>query len=402
MDTINYVISVGSQAEAAALMADIGVADEGIEMMVPRTAGLMVRTSDIDALSAGIVKQEMLFLGGDAALPASLYGSMTERGDALLIGTAGQLADLAARLSLHHGALPDLGAAIATALANFNQGRGSGFKLPQPLSGRRVIMGILNVTPDSFHDGDRYSDPEQALARARALVAEGAGIIDVGGESTRPGSGGISEQEELRRVLPVIEAISGLGVPVSIDTSKAAVAREALRLGAAMINDITALRGDQRMAGLAAEQGCPLCLMHMQGTPADMQQDPRYDDVIGEIARFFHERVSWAQQQGIFRENIIIDPGIGFGKKLEHNLEVINHLDGLLSLGLPVAIGASRKSFLGTVLARQGTEARLAGTVATTVLAYEKGAQVFRVHDVRENRDALTVAATVREGSDVS
>jgi len=257
-------------------------------------------------------------------------------------------------------------------------------------------MGILNVTPDSFHDGGSYLAADAAVSRARAMAAAGAGIIDVGGESTRPGAEKVDPDEELGRVIPVIEAIAaGLEVPVSIDTSKAAVAREAIKAGAAMVNDVTALRGDSGMATVAAEAACPVCLMHMQGEPGTMQKEPYYDDVIAEISAFFEERVEHALANGIRRENIILDPGIGFGKKLEHNLLILRHLDRFLPLGLPLMIGVSRKSFIGMIMGDGGAGERLPGTIATSVLAWQKGAQVFRVHDVAENFQALKVAEAV-------
>lgn len=266
---------------------------------------------------------------------------------------------------------------------------------------RWLVMGILNVTPDSFHDGGRYFDPEVAVARAREMAAAGAGIIDVGGESTRPGAPRISEREELERVVPVISAIAPeLDVPISVDTSKAAVAGAALKAGAAMVNDVTALRGDLDMAAVVVEAGCPVCLMHMQGEPGTMQKDPRYYDVVAEIGAFFEERVAWAVAQGIRRDNIILDPGIGFGKKLEHNLAIIRHFEQFLSLGLPLMIGASRKSFIGMIMEDDGSSAggtggRLPGTIATSVIAYQKGARIFRVHDVAENYQALKVSEAI-------
>ena len=265
-----------------------------------------------------------------------------------------------------------------------------------PFSGREpwVIMGILNVTPDSFHDGGRYLGADAAIERAREMAAAGAGIIDVGGESTRPGAGRVTVDVELRRVIPVIEAIAGdTDIPVSIDTSKSEVAAAALAAGAAMINDITALRGDSGMAAVAAGAGCPVCLMHMQGDPASMQENPGYDDVVGEISAFFRERIEWAVTEGVRRENIILDPGIGFGKKLEHNLAIIREFERFLELGQPLMIGVSRKSFIGMIMDGAGTEDRLPGTLAMNVMAYHSGARIFRVHDVAENFQAIRVAA---------
>jgi len=396
VDQNPYIISIESQAEAERLQERLGVAPEGIDIMAPMAVSRLVRVAGLDARDANILKQEMLAAGGDCALPEDVYDLAGDAAGALVMGTPAQLMMLAEKLRRHGPGLYHLAAVLAFSIENYERGRSRERRLP-PALGRQgwQVMGILNVTPDSFHDGGSYEDPGAALRQAEAMVAAGAGVIDIGGESTRPGSGPVSEEEELRRVLPVVEAVAGLGVPVSIDTSKAAVAREALRLGASMINDITALRGDAEMARLAARQGCPVCLMHMQGTPADMQKKPRYRDVVGEITAFLRDRVAWAEAQGIARENLVIDPGIGFGKSPEHNLEILNRLDAFLALGLPVMIGASRKSFLGAVLENDDSGKRLAATVAATVLAYGKGAQLFRVHDVRENRDALLVASAV-------
>ncbi|MHB1362031.1 MAG: dihydropteroate synthase [Thermoleophilia bacterium] len=258
------------------------------------------------------------------------------------------------------------------------------------------VMGILNVTPDSFHDQGRYGQFYAAVERARQMAAEGAAIIDVGGESTRPGSGPVTLEDELGRVIPVIEAvIPEIDVPVSIDTSKAEVARAGLAAGARIINDVTALRGDAEMASVAAEAGCPVCLMHMLGEPRTMQLEPHYEDVVNDIKKFFGERIDYAVSQGIQRQSLVLDPGIGFGKTLEHNLEIIRRLGEFLELGLPLMIGASRKRFIGMVTGEEDTEDRLPGTLAATVMAFVNGAGVFRVHDVAENVQALKVAAAI-------
>jgi dihydropteroate synthase len=257
------------------------------------------------------------------------------------------------------------------------------------------IMGVVNVTPDSFSDGGLFLDPQAAIDHARELAADGADILDVGGESTRPGADPVPAEEELRRVIPVIEGIVGAGMPtrISIDTSKAPVAAAALEAGATIVNDVTALRGDPEMAALIARAGAGCCLMHMLGEPRTMQVDPRYEDVVSEVRDFLAERLAFAAQAGIDEELILLDPGIGFGKTLEHNLELLRRLEELTPLGRPVVIGTSRKSFLGKLTGRAEPAQRLAGTVATCVLAYERGARIFRVHDVAPVRDALTVAA---------
>ncbi|HEV7134496.1 MAG TPA: dihydropteroate synthase [Gaiellaceae bacterium] len=261
---------------------------------------------------------------------------------------------------------------------------------------RPSVMGVVNVTPDSFSDGGVHADPDVAAAAARRMLAEGAAIVDVGGESTRPGSDGITADEELRRIVPVLERLAG-EVPVSIDTAKAEVARRALALGAELVNDVTALRADPALAQVVAESGAYLCLMHMQGEPRTMQADPRYDDVASEVAAFLEQRLAFAVSEGIAEERICLDPGIGFGKTAEHNFELVRRLDVLLALGRPVLVGFSRKSSLAKLT---GTATgSLSASVGAAVAAYERGASILRVHDVREHVEALTVARAVAGGA---
>ncbi len=262
------------------------------------------------------------------------------------------------------------------------------------------VMGVLNVTPDSFSDGGLFVHPEAALRQGAAMAADGAAIVDVGGESTRPGSDPVSIDQETARVVPVVEALHGsISAHISVDTSKAEVARRALAAGAAIVNDVTALRGDPAMAEVVAEAGCPVCLMHMLGEPRTMQEDPRYDDVVGEVLRFLEERLAFALAAGVREEQVLLDPGIGFGKTLEHNLLLLRHLERFVALGRPVVLGTSRKRFLGAILDAEPQE-RLFGTVATTVMGAQAGAAVFRVHDVRPNVEALRVAEAVRTAGD--
>jgi dihydropteroate synthase len=259
-------------------------------------------------------------------------------------------------------------------------------------------VGILNVTPDSFSDGGDFFDPEAAAQRAAIMLDEGAQVIDVGGESTRPGSDPVSPEEEIRRVVPVIERLMAErpGAVVSVDTYRAATAEAALRAGARLVNDVTALRGDPTMATLVADAECPLVLMHMKGEPKTMQREPRYGDVVREVREFLVERAGFAVSAGVKPENVVVDPGIGFGKTLEHNLTLLRDLDAIADLGFPVLVGASRKRFLATITGVEVANERVFGTVAITVLAHERGATLFRVHDVRANREALAVAEAVR------
>jgi len=261
-----------------------------------------------------------------------------------------------------------------------------------------TVMGVVNVTPDSFSDGGRYIDADAAISHGLELQAEGAEILDIGGESTRPGAEPVDAAAELERVLPVIDGLRARGATaqISIDTSKATVAVAALEAGATIINDVTALRADPEMAAVVAASGAQCCLMHMLGEPRTMQDDPRYDDVVSDIKAFLEERMAFAVAAGVAEERILLDPGIGFGKTVEHNLELLARLDEVVALGRPVVIGTSRKGFLGRITGRP-VDDRLAATIATNVLAYERGARVFRVHDVAPVRDALVIAgATVR------
>jgi dihydropteroate synthase len=259
---------------------------------------------------------------------------------------------------------------------------------------RPSVMGVINVTPDSFSDGGVNFRTEDAVAAARRMVEEGAAIVDVGGESTRPGSESVSAEEELRRVVPVLEQLEG--VPVSIDTAKSDVARRAIELGAELVNDVTALRGDPELAEVVASSGAFLCLMHMQGEPRTMQDTPTYDDVASEVASFLEQRLAFAVGAGIPEERICLDPGFGFGKTVEQNFELLGRLGEIVALGRPVLVGLSRKRSLGRILGdADATTGPLSASLAAAVEAYERGAAIFRVHDVREHVEALTVAAAV-------
>jgi dihydropteroate synthase len=253
------------------------------------------------------------------------------------------------------------------------------------------LMGVVNVTPDSFSDGGAFEDAEDAIAHGRRLAAEGAGILDIGGESTRPGAEPVPAQEELRRVLPVVAGLADTA-RVSIDTMKLRVAEAALDAGASYVNDVTAFRHDPELAGLVADRGVDCCLMHMLGEPRTMQRDPRYADVVSDVKAFLEQRLRFAVDAGVPEERIQLDPGIGFGKTVEHNLELLRRLHELTELGRPLVIGTSRKSFLGRITGRDVAE-RVPATIATCVLALERGARVFRVHDVAEVADALKVTA---------
>lgn len=262
--------------------------------------------------------------------------------------------------------------------------------------GSPQVMGILNLTPDSFSDGGRFLDPETGLRHALDMVREGAAIIDIGGESTRPGAQSVSAEEELDRVIPVIERLAqAIPVPISIDTNKPEVMREAVAAGAGLINDIMALQAPTA-AETAAALKVPVCLMHMQGVPRTMQQDPHYEDVVTEVRDFLAERVEVCEAAGIRRDRLLLDPGFGFGKTLGHNLSLLKHLQRLESLGLPLLVGISRKSMIGSLLEGVPVERRVVGSVAAAVVAVMQGAAIIRVHDVAETVEAVKVAAAVR------
>jgi len=255
------------------------------------------------------------------------------------------------------------------------------------------VMGVINVTPDSFSDGGVHMHVQPAVTAAWGMLDGGAAIVDIGGESTRPGSGGVSTEEELARVEPVLEDLGG--APLSIDTSKAAVARRALELGAELVNDVTALRADPELAGVVADADAYLCLMHMQGEPRTMQDDPRYDDVVAEVKRFLEERLAAAVDAGVREELVCLDPGIGFGKTAQQNFELVRRLDELVGIGRPILVGFSRKSSLARVLGSDAKVGSTGASVGAAVAAYDRGATILRVHDVREHVEALAAAKAI-------
>jgi len=267
---------------------------------------------------------------------------------------------------------------------------------------RSVIVGILNVTPDSFSDGGRFLDPADARARAERLVADGAQAIDIGAESTRPGSRRIGPDEQIRRLREVLPAVCGLGVPVSIDTTQAEVAEFALDAGAQIVNDVSAGRDDPGLLPLVARRGAAVILMHMLGTPKTMQEDPHYEDVVAEVRAFLAARIAAAEDAGVPRDRVVIDPGIGFGKRLAHNLLLLRNIEALCSLGLPVLVGPSRKRFIGEITGEAEPRHRVAGTVAACLAARRGGASVFRVHDVKELAESLAVDAAIATAGDLA
>ena len=395
------VVAALSCRDAKAEMAVSGVHCEGIRVMGARAEFLVVRVDGVGFGDAKAVKELMLAMGADAAIEESVWTGREADTPVIITGTRRQYKDLLHALGEAGGDRAVLAEALASCLDSFGRtdfsirlpGRTLGLTPDAPL-----VMGILNVTPDSFSDGGEFFEAAEAADRALEMVDQGADIIDIGGESTRPESLSVAADEETARILPVLEAVAAkTACPLSIDTTKPEVARAALDAGATIINDTTAL-ADDRMRALAAERGCPVILMHMKGTPRTMQKSPFYRDLLGEITLFLRRRIDEAVSAGVEREQIIIDPGIGFGKTAEHNLDIIRRLKVLRSLGRPILVGASRKSFLGKVTGRPAPE-RVVATSAANALAVASGAHILRVHDVREAKDAALVAAAIQSGS---
>ncbi len=382
--------------EAAAGREILGIRCDPLdtERLAAKMLGRCIKLTGVPCSVANILKQQMLLLGGDAALARESAACAMPQTNVLLIGTHRQLRQLCTRLVTQPAELHLLGEELRLLLrhldtpATFLDGFGCRLDLTRPR-----IMGILNVTPDSFSDGGRFSSVERALEHGRSMAEEGADLIDVGGESTRPGAPVVSVQEEIDRVVPVIEAlVRDIGLPVSVDTSKSRVARAAVTAGAAFINDISGLQFDPQMAAVAAESGAGLFLMHTRGRPAEMQADTRYGDLVGEILDYLQQGIDLACAAGVTLERIAVDPGIGFAKSAEGNLELLRRLPELLCLGRPVLLGTSRKGFIGKVLNQPHPQDRLFGTLATVALGVERGAKMFRVHDVRAAVEAARLS----------
>jgi dihydropteroate synthase len=389
------VLALHDLVEARAALAHIRVSGAGIDIMEKKALFRVVRVRGLDVRAANILKQEMLSRGGEVATSREVYELHGGSADCLVMGTLTQFERLIPKLKQQPFGLRRLATAIETGLRNYDQpvpAGPPGLDLTQP----PVLMGILNVTPDSFSDGGSYGSSEEAVRAALTMIEEGASLVDVGGESTRPGSDPLPAEEELARVLPVVEALaSALPGRISVDTYKARVAARALEAGAYMINDISALRMDAEMAAVVRDADCPVVLMHMLGEPKTMQAAPAYADVVEELYAFFAERLEWAVANGLKEQNLLIDPGLGFGKTTEHNLTILRNLEAFRSLGRPIVVGASRKRFLGTILGIEEAAARDDATAATTVMAVCAGAHVVRVHRVGVNRDAALVARAI-------
>jgi dihydropteroate synthase len=382
-------------------MALAGVHSDGVRIMGAKAAFLVVRLDAIDFRLAQKVKDSMLALGADAAVEESAWAGAGKATPLVVMGTRRHFKELLKILSVEAGDAALLGEAIAQTFDYYNR---TDFLLRVPsgelrlVPDRPAIMGVLNVTPDSFSDGGKYADGKAAVARGVELAAEGAWAIDVGGESTRPGSLPVDAEEEKARVLPVISALAKkASCPISVDTYRASVAEAALDAGASIVNDITALSGDPAMAALVARRGCPVVLMHMKGTPRTMQKSPFYRELMGEVAGYLRAAIDSAVAAGVNREQIIIDPGIGFGKTCGHNLQILQRLKEFASLGRPILVGPSRKAFIGKVTGAP-VEKREFGTAAAVALAVAGGAHIIRAHNVAQMREAAAVAAAIARG----
>jgi len=383
--------------EAIQQMKKVGVDPTGVKLMAGKTLHFNLRIEGIDPRTANLLKQEMLSVGGDAALDRRGLDCSTPSTDAILIGTQKQFEKLTSKLE-QYPALQSLGHSLKETLKNISKThytircRKRTFKLGK----QTLLMGVLNVTPDSFSDGGLFLDREKAIAQGLKMVEEGADLIDIGGESTKPGSKPLGLEEELRRVIPVIEALAKeVDVPISIDTYKSAVAKKAIEAGAQMINDISGLHFDPDLAHVASKEDVPLILMHIRGTPETMQKDVHYESLFSEILQYLRESIQRAESAGLDPGQIVIDPGIGFGKTLEDNLLIIKNLQELRILGKPILLGTSRKSFIGKILNTDVTE-RLEGTLSSIAIGVLNGAHIIRCHDVLEAKKAISVADAIR------
>ena len=391
------LLALQTPEHAARELRRIAVDGYGIVEMVPKMRTLCVHLPQLECRQANILKQEMLSLGGDAAVARGTVACSIDRTDCILIGTAKQLTRLCLKLKAQPFGLPALAGELDRLLAH-SATVPAGWKTSRrTLSLRRpLIMGILNLTPDSFSDGGRYSDPDVACEKALQMEADGADIIDIGGESTRPGASPVSADEELGRIIPIIERLAGtLKCAISVDTWKSAVAAGALSAGAEIINDISGFNFDPRMAGVAASSGAGVVLMHTRGTPDKMQQNTQYDDLMSEVSAGLRASIACAREAGVCDDCIAIDPGIGFGKDGAGNLELLRRMGELSGFGLPILSGPSRKSFIGRVLGREQPDDRLFGTAAAVAISVSHGASVLRVHDVRAMRDVADMAHAV-------
>ncbi len=399
------ILSISSQRDLKKLMQDINVDPYGVKIMLPKTQSYLLKINSLSNISANILKQEMLSLGGDVALARNALTGRVKKTGCLVMGNLAQFTRLSDKLNKQPFGLNELAQGLNLTLKNYQkdsfQLKAGRYKLN--LGSRSYIMGIVNVTPDSFSGDGFYRTHELTNSRtheliidyAERLIKDGADIIDVGGESSRPGAKAVSLKDEILRVIPVIKTLAKkINLPISVDTYKPEVARLALDNGASLINDISGLR-DIKMAKIVSRYKAGIVIMHMLGSPRSMQKNPRYNSLVDDIIVYLESAVKKAEESGVDRESIIIDPGIGFGKTLEHNLEILKRLREFKSLGKPILIGTSRKSFIGKIL-RAEPDNRLFGTVASCVNACVNGANIVRVHDVKAVKQALMISDSIK------
>jgi len=391
-----------SPSEAVEELNKIGVEPHGIKVMAPKMMNVNILIEGVECKVANIIKQEMLSIGGDVAVARGSVDCSIERTDAIIIGTIKQIEAFSDKISSQPFGLSRIGSDIKKLFNNMSK---NAFTLRTPkreivIGNHTLIMGIINVTPDSFSDGGSFSTASEAVEHGVRMVEEGTDVLDVGGESSRPGSDPVSLEDELNRVIPVIEGLKKrVAVPISIDTTKADVARIAVESGAEIINDISSMRFDNKMPEVAADCGTPVILMHMRGTPKNMQEgDLTYQSLSGEIIEFLRKRIEEAESCGIDAENIIIDPGIGFGKTAEDNIRLLKHLKEFKTLGKPILVGTSRKSFIGKITGEEIHGMRIPGTAATVAVAIMNGANIVRVHDVKTMKHVAVMTDAIVRG----
>ena len=383
--------------EAIQQMKKVGVDPTGVKLMEGKTLHFNLKVEGIEPRTANLLKQELLSLGGDVAVDGRGFDCSANQTDALLMGTQKNFEKLILKLEQYPDLQP-LGQSIKETLENISKTHYSirCRKRTLILGKRTLLMGVLNVTPDSFSDDGFFFDKEKAIAHGLRMVEEGADIIDIGGESTRPGSKPLELEEELRRVIPVIESLAKeVDVPISIDTYKSTVAQRAIEAGAEIINDISGLHFDPSLAQLAAKEDAPLVLMHIRGTPETMQKDVHYDSLFSEILQYLKDSIQRAESAGLDPRQIIIDPGIGFGKTVEDNLLIIKNLYEFRILGKPILLGTSRKTFIGKILNTEVGD-RLEGTLSSIAIGVLNGAHIIRSHDVLQAKKAIAVADAIR------
>lgn len=395
------LINIASHEEACMALSAIGVDSIGVKLMASKMTHLNIKLDGITCTQANILKQEMLSLGGDAAVSKGVVSFSLERTDCILMGTVKQFERLSRKLRIQPFGLKALAAEISALIHSIKS-------FPPPLKTKKTtlefgkrsfVMGILNVTPNSFSEKGAHFDADTAVRRGMEMADEGADIIDVGGESTRPGAEPVSTEDELNRIIPVIERLATrVNIPISIDTYKAEVAKKALEAGADIVNDISGLRFDPAMAGIVADHNAAVIIMHIKGTPRDMQVSPTYQSLIQEVIGYLEESIRMAEAAGVAPDKIVVDPGIGFGKTLGHNLTIMKNLEAFKALGKPILLGTSRKSFIGKITGTEVDE-RVIGTAATVAIGVLKGANIVRVHDVKEGLQAVRMADAIKKAN---